>query len=34
MLMNNELYNNHGIDNKYHAADITILKISLRYRLS
>ena len=29
MFLSNKSHNNHGIDNKYRAADITILKISL-----
>ena len=32
--MNNKCYDNHGIDDKYHTANITTLKISLRYQLS
>ena len=34
MLMNNDLYDNHGIDDKYCAADIMILKFlfDINYR--
>ena len=34
MFLSNKSHDNHGIDDKYRAGDITILKISLQYRLS
>ena len=34
MLLSNNFYDNHGIHDNIMLSDITILKISLRYRLS